>query len=566
MSLEKWGWLHINEVPAPNCRQETKNLTLFGKMSIERTVDLPVATFDDLSPKQTLISSSNNRNSDLFWHDSLQHEKKPTTSKNQDMFILSELAKLPMGPDLPVPWYLRSVLGFLTNTSCHVTFVEPDQGKGRPVPDIVVSVLDPVDWDTMLRVDCSRSDAPGVIEEAFEAAGDANIALAESITTDEGSKHAVTMICEIRGNGKATASRIKKRLKSNGFTDITIHIFQPRKNVVWADVGIVRHGWVCRTKWREEFTRRYGATAEAHNIDLSKVVATVDTATRGLRYVFPHKGARNIHIEHAVKPGALKTLTRALAGADFNLLSAILRRGGAKPGNNVLVATAEPKAGLGTGDPSSRLREQIQRIPVKYRPIPKIHEGVEASTLIWSKDPEVLVAPCPSSLWHRVLSEKRHLPTGKVPIFLSRRFTDYNRAEMIARCIRDVAVKHGCVLLESNPEQGKAPVIIFEEVAAKMWLAEAGIVLVIDSQDKNYDALGPNLPHECGFLQGQAKPTLLLVEGRSSDALQRWSNICGIHAPRFAPEMETFDLNHPNSVSKVVEEWIASFRECRLSN
>src|SRR6266568_915908 len=315
------------------------------------------------------------------------------------MYVLSEMIKLPeFGDDLPLPWYQRACLGLITRTSCFVAIVESKVGQGRPVGDIIVSVLNPMEWGNMIRVQCSRDDAPGVVAQAFDVVGETNIALAESITTDEGSRHTVNLICELLGNSnlKRYLAAIRKRLKERGFEGITVEPYQNQQNVIWHDVGIVERGWVVDANWKYEVHRRYKQVAERCNIDLSKAVATVDTATRALRFVFPHKGARNISIEHADIPGALKTLTSTLLSCDVNLLSAILRRGGAKPGNAVLLATAEPKGGQNAGDLTGRIKGQIEQIPTKFRPVLRIHSGIDATKLIFPRDPDTLVAPCPN--------------------------------------------------------------------------------------------------------------------------------------------------------------------------
>jgi hypothetical protein len=487
------------------------------------------------------------------------------------MYVLSQLIKLPNeGSDLPLPWYQRACLGLISRTPCYVSFVKHPDGKGRPVPDIIVSVLNPMQWNDMLRIQCTRNDAPGVVADTFDAVEGTNIALAESITSDEGSRHFVSLICEVLDPNKRESlpSRIRKRLHDKSFEGITVERYQQRQNVIWHNVGIVERGWVIESKWKSELHRRYGAIAAEHNIDLSKAVVTVDTATRSLRFVFPHKGAKNITIEHADIPGALKAITGTFLNPELNLnlLSAVLRRGGAKPYNAIFFATAEPKNGKVVEDFSECIRKHVEALPTCFRADLEMHNGLDAARLIWARDPDTLVAPCPSHLAHDVLREKKRLPKGKIPIFFSRRFTDSVRADSIAEHIRDIAGKSGCVMLEATPPLGQAPTTIFQEVTAKMWLAEGGIVLVLGSDDRDFDPLGMNLPHEFGYLQGQCKPILLLVEGATSGALRPWSNIHGIHAPHFADAADAFDPHHPRSISKVVSAWFADFKKGRRLN
>jgi hypothetical protein len=193
----------------------------------------------------------------------------------------------------------------------------------------------------------------------------------------------------------------------------------------------------------------------------------------------------------------------------------------------------------------------------------RITKGIVAERTIVPRHPDEIVARVPSEMRPKVLADKRNLPRGLTPVFISRRFvSDSPDAEKVFQRIRDVLKKCKCWPVEALPENtGQTPP--FYQVSSQMWISKAGIVLVMKRGIEG-QAFTMNLAHEFGFLQGQGKPILVLVEKGAEQDMIPLSNALGINAPRFAPDANAFDPDHPESIDRRVKEWISALRKGRL--
>jgi hypothetical protein len=154
-----------------------------------------------------------------------------------------------------------------------------------------------------------------------------------------------------------------------------------------------------------------------------------------------------------------------------------------------------------------------------------------------------------------VVQYKRDLPAGVMPIFISRRFLSSERKSKIVDVVHNTLRELKCVPLEAHPEPGELSTSIMQ-VSAKMWLARAGIVLVAGGIDQ---AFSINLAHEAGFLQGQGKPVLILVEEGSEKGMDQWTNAYGLVAPRFPADERAFDSSNRDSIVANLRRWIDTF-------
>jgi len=84
-----------------------------------------------------------------------------------------------------------------------------------------------------------------------------------------------------------------------------------------------------------------------------------------------------------------------------------------------------------------------------------------------------------------------------------------------------------------DPQPG-TEVTASDEVKAKMWASDAAILLVMSTRDER--ELSENLAHECGFMQGQGKRLLPLVEDAVADRMSRHANLQGLQRARFTKE------------------------------
>lgn len=473
------------------------------------------------------------------------------------MQVLGDLIRLPDDPSsLPLPWWHRAPLGLQSETWCHLSIVASPR---RPVGDLLISVLDPYKWPTTVAIQCRREDEPGVVSDAISVAHDTNIALAESVTMEAGTEHEITLICETLG--KPTATTLRRRLKASDFRIDSTRTY-PKRDLLWTRSVKIDSGWINSEDWRKEIQERFAANPNFESVDLSKAVISADTGNRLLRFVFPYRGARTIEVEHLDTPGALRRICGVLFDHKLNVLSLLLRRGGAKPNHATLVAACEPEIGTRLERLFERVKKDIKSLPPEFRTQPKVSSGLNAARVIAPREANTVVARVPKSLVQRVKDEKAGVGRGRTPVFFSRRFVNERRALQLGREVTEALLDNGCEVLEASPQnEVREQTLIFLEVTAKMWVAKAGIVLVTGLTD--LDALGKNLPHEFGFLQGQTKPVLLLVEGGEAGAFRAWSNIDGVYAPRFPKGEEAVDRTSTSSVYQIVTEWTKRIRPKR---
>jgi len=166
----------------------------------------------------------------------------------------------------------------------------------------------------------------------------------------------------------------------------------------------------------------------------------------------------------------------------------------------------------------------------------------------------------PSHLRARVIERRARFPQEKLPVFLSRRFLSEDKPREYAQKVRSVLENADCITVEGEVLPGGTRTSL-DEVSSAMWAARAGIVLGVDPAGENEVAFSLNLAHEFGFLQGQGKPLLLLIEApsRVEKELDAWSNLKGVTAPRFTRD-HAFSDSHPQSIKVVVERWLADIR------
>lgn len=466
------------------------------------------------------------------------------------MQILGSLIELSNDPaSLPLPWWYRAPLGLLSGTPVFVALVRTSE---RPVGDLVVTVLDPMKWQRMVSVQCEELDEPGLIGRVFDSVYPLNIAIAEAVTVETGDKHQVSLICEpYGGDSDVDGDGVAEQLRSHGFTTPDVQPFLKKlPPILWHDTDQVDHGWLRRCDWLQQVMEHYPEASSA--VDLTKAVVSADTEKRILRFVFPKKGAITVEIEHADKPGALKAIANAFLESKINVLSGLLRRGGAKPRNAVLIAICEPIKSSTAEEIRQTLEGHLRQVPEEFRAKPTIYEGKPTSEVIYPRHPQELVARVPTFLLPTIQESRRQIPKGHIPIFISRRFLSGERRNRIVARVRKVLHEQKCHPVEALPEPADLNTALME-VSAQMWLSKAGIVLVAGGSD---DSFNMNLAYETGFLQGQGKPVLILVERGSDKSLYEWSIAHGIIAPRFPDDSAAFDPDNPESLDALISQWI----------
>lgn len=482
------------------------------------------------------------------------------------MQVLGDLIRLPANEEkgLPLPWWHRAPLGLSNNTSVFVGLTIASEG--RPAPDLIVTVLNPSRWNRMFSLDCFKKDEPGVVADVLEKVPPLNIALAETVKLETGDLHHVSLICEPACDDQDTSKeidRIKEQLEERGFKVFSKPL-PPLPDLAWNRAGFVEHGWVTGVKWQKEIKDKYSITVD--EADLKKVVASADTESRVLRYVFPRHGAMTVSIRHADEPGALAVITAAIRTCHLNILSSFLRRGGGRGVDAELVAVCEPTTNIGAPEIEalkSKIETSIGAIPQRFRPQLRISDGKYAEETIYSQHPEEMVARTPRNLSWAVHDFKEQLKgrianKNVIPIFLSHRFSEPTQGSQTLENVRRSLEENNCYPVEAESSVAREPVSIFIDVSSKLWTSQAGIFLVAKEPDSKHISI--NLAHELGFLMGQGKAVLMLVEDAPEcvEIMNSFANIAGVLFKRFLPNVSR---DNSKSVHSLITAWVQNVRK-----
>ncbi|HEV2728417.1 MAG TPA: ACT domain-containing protein [Terriglobales bacterium] len=389
-----------------------------------------------------------------------------------------------------------------------------------------------------------------------------NIALAESATLETG-EHEVTLICEPKDREAEVPSPDALRARY-GEKQVPIHaITQYRdRRVEWmARAEVVDGGWIRGVPWRDQLLKRIHEAALA-SIDLERAVVSADTTNRLLRFIFPVKGARTLRVRHIDSPGVLRDITDVLFRHNVNILSMLLRRGGASPGQAVLIAVCEPEKAEAVEESYQQMKQELESLSGDLEIAVRLDTGVDSKYTIAPHEAGTVVARIPSDLVQRVREIRSVVSKEQVAVFFSHRFVEDVEALKCADELRAALKDSGCRVLEvSGKEDIRGPRVVFHEVSANLWAADAGVILLTRVPDG--DPVGRNIPHEYGFLQGQAKPILLLVQRGLEDAVGRWTNAGGVYAPRFPTSAEAFLRDSNQSIYGLTTEFVQRVRAQR---
>lgn len=488
------------------------------------------------------------------------------------MYILtSQLVELKR-PALPLPWYHRAPLGLMSGTPVHVALQKPIV---RPFEDLLVSVIDPVNWRYVTEVNASRRDQPGVLADVYGYAPPLNIVFAEAITVDSGSRHDARLVLEPFQVNPSTEDfdesmveseieRVKGSLENNDFDDPkTERLHAEQNELIWMDVGRVELGWVEVDGWREAIQKQGEGSPDSGKYDLNMAVISADTNRRILRYVFPRKGAVSVSIKHADNPGVMREIAHALASTKLNVLSSLLRRGSAPHSKAEVVVVVEPTDDC--DDPAeveNRARNVLDTLKPELRVRVKVFKAVdpENSVLYPRRPHEIAVRPA-KPLEATIRAVRAMYPSDRRLIFISRRFVDdpderYNVA--VVDELRRVIEEHGFVPVEAAPQPG-AEGGASDDVKAKMWASDAAIMFVVSTPDEQH-AFSQNLAHECGFMQGQGKPLLPLVQKDILSIIMQNANLQGLQVMTFSRAHATSN-QYQDSIGSRVGSWLKLLRE-----
>lgn len=281
-------------------------------------------------------------------------------------------------------------------------------------------------------------------------------------------------------------------------------------------------------------------------IDLTQAVVSADTENRLLRFVFPYKGARTVKISHADQPGALREILWQFAACDLNILSALLRRGGQKPGHAELIAVCEPRATQNPLEVYQELQQRILDIDRRFAAVARVEDAYRpAETVIY------LPSPHPAAV-----------PRGTRLLYFDARHSASNDWESrLGTHVRWILEGSGYSLeAMTAADAGQSAGDRISQRCSAVDSAEACIFLVT-----GFDALerlcSEELLYELGYVRALSKPALLLTESNATALVTDWSRGERFTYMQFAPGDEAFDSSNPASLDRLVQSWLSRLSE-----
>ncbi len=492
------------------------------------------------------------------------------------MYILTNrLVKLRKGA-LPLPWYHRAPLGLMSGTNIHVALqarpkAQPDGKEPRPFGDLIVSVIDPENWLLVSEISAATGDRLGVQADVYDAAPPLNIVSAEAVTIDAGLRHEVRLLLEpyyrqfgdrpedVKEQVDSDIESIEAVLGDQKFETVVprlIHLDD--HELLWEDEERIEEGWVKVDGLAEALAEQAAKSEKAADYDLGTAVISADTERRILRYVFPRKHAVSVSIKHRDRPGVMGEIAKALAGKNLNILSSLLRRGSTPALKAEVVFVAEPTDDAeNRKEVEARVREALKDLSPRLRVKVDVAAPLDPDAVLYPRRPHEIAVRPSKALETEILAVQETVPEKVRPVFISRRFVNPNDeySKEVVRELRRVLEENKCVALEALPQPGGFGPLAPEAVKARMWASDAAILLVIDTPDEHEFSV--NLAHECGFMQGQGKPLLPLVQEDKRESVLQHANLQGLPLGTFSKE-NALDPDKADSIAAAVTRWIGS--------
>jgi predicted amino acid-binding ACT domain protein len=414
----------------------------------------------------------------------------------------------------------------------------------------------------------------------YEVARPLNIVFAEAVTVDSGRTHDARLVVEpghpLEGDKtvRKEIERLRKDLAEMEFAKREESRLHPHhREPEWMGIGEIDTGWVHIAGWREAVEAQAIAAPEADQYDTTIAVVSADTRRRLLRFVFPRRGAVSVSVKHTDRPGAMGELANVLSGKGLNILSSLLRRGSASQNMAEMVVVVEPtEKPMDTEEVEALVLKTLSGLKPSLRVTREVSGAEDA--VLYPRRPHEIAARPPLALEGTIRAIQATVPEGLIPIFISRRFLDSADpyTDEAVTELHSALKANGCFPLEAIPQMG-VEVAVLDSVKARMWASKAAILFVVKplgQQSKNgskagkakskLSAFSENLAHECGFMQGQAKPLLPLVEKDAEVEIHRNANLQGLQLTTFRRKRPV-NPDDPHSIAKKVEAWVRLLKD-----
>lgn len=456
------------------------------------------------------------------------------------MEILAGLIELDDLNSLPVPWYNRPAIGLISGTRVNVAAVTSTaKPQGYP-PDIIVTPLKIINLHCTSSIVVDLPEGLGGINKALKQVGERfNIALMETVTIDQRSKHRITLVLEPPSIGSdatsyaANLASLVKELTELGGKPAPQPYRLANESIEFPkrQPSKVYDGHVEIEEVRSWIEKNYGDLRD--RFDFDKVVVSSNTEARFLRYIFPRTGAFEVHIPHDDIPTAMQHLTSTLTDLSYNvLLSRISKSESPDPRRHqpsVTVAICEP---VGSGREKPRISTDATEISEKISE--SLHADAEASKYMFSVPAELISFGRKASSIQSTRMPRLVRRTIDVPTEIATYLKPYNREkrrvifvsypdkgrepgtktrELVQRVFALIeSMGHACYDgygAPTAPKNGR-----MDDVLARMWRADAG-VFIAPADGGKPPWLTPNQQIEWGFMAPLCQNTHIICHRRA---------------------------------------------------
>ena len=496
------------------------------------------------------------------------------------MQILGGLLILPDSDHLPIPWWYRSVLGLKDRTTVFLAVI---RDNSRPVNNLLLSTLDPNFFHLATEIKLKYQETPGAILKILDLVkSPINIALAEHVTLEEGALCQSTLILEPSQTGSSediSAYKNSLNILCENLKKISIKIDRKQSirdkplKIISCHPCKVENGVINDESWMENII----LDRENHNqVDLTKMVLSSNTERRFLRCIFPRKGVLEIRIISKDSPGVLKAIVQVITDQKLNILSSYLGRGGNVPANcSMETFICEPIQGKTypldfKKDLETRFKKLDPSLLITVNQN-SFSEGVSAWELLDPKRPGQLNVSIPEILRPGYIKLLKKSTNGN-RIFLSSRIFGPKEEfqNRIMKHVQNALTDRGWQYIDGLPDPNDSPQVGYIEVLTRMWSCRACLVIALGHGKNEGDhclsfddvidcTLSLSQAHEYGFMDGQGRPTKILVmRGFDRDVSNSFGNISGNTLITHAKDNDAaFDENLDNSVYSRVSNWIS---------
>lgn len=456
------------------------------------------------------------------------------------MEILAGLVQLDKPDLLPTPWFNRPSLGLVTNTDVRIGVLKATSRQDAP-PDIIVTPLktDRLHFTASVMIDLE--ERTGAVHEALRNVKDVfNIALAETVTIDQRTRHRITLVFEppsrsppkytpaaIREYKKAISAFEAKIRKIRGFINVTSNFMvDETTQFERQETSVVRRGsinyshirsWISRT-YIDRFDSRY---------DFSRVVVSSSADGRFIRYIFPRRGVFEVTISHLDVPTALAQLSGIFRELNFNILLSRLSRSvgtDSAPGKSILVAICEPidppsnpgrsGAGYDLTEIRKKIRDKLDACISDYQfNLNQISLGARIDRVAYPYrhgiDPSVREVVAQAELDSYLDQYKRERRKAVFVSYMKSVLQGDNNGEALRKAVFDGIERAGCRVYNGYDLPHRLKDDEGVDVRARMWMASAGVFFAYNKDGAG--KLSENQLIEWGYIYGQGKPWVVIV-------------------------------------------------------